>query len=200
MIYDTLINQSTIPEVVAVLAHEIGHWKLNHRSAIRDSNTETAHILQRSTVHPTLVEHSSHGSLIVCVSIHHSIKNLVLIQLQTILLFYTFSLTLTQPRLYTDFGFTSRATYIGLLLFQFLYSPMAHVSQFLLHVVSRRAEYEADAYAVGLGKGKELANGLITLHRENKGTMINDPWWSAYHHSHPPVLDRLRAIERRKKE
>ena len=145
--------------MVAVLAHEIGHWKLNH-----------------------------------------SIKNLVLMQLQTAILFYTFSLTLTQPRLYSDFGFSGqRATYIGLLLFQFLYSPIAHVTQFLSHVLSRRFEYEADEYAVRLGKGEELAKGLVVLHKENKGTMINDPWWSAYHHSHPPVLDRLKAIERKKK-
>lgn len=30
LLYDTLIEQSTVPQVVAVLAHEIGHWKLNH--------------------------------------------------------------------------------------------------------------------------------------------------------------------------
>lgn len=162
VIFDTLINQNTIPEVVAVLAHEIGHWRLNH-----------------------------------------TLKNLVLINLQTILLFYTFSLTLNQPRLYSDFGFTGaasrRAPYIGLLLFQFLYSPIAHVTQFLMHVASRRFEYEADEYAVRLGKGEELAKGLVVLHKENKGTMLNDPYWSAYHHSHPPVLDRLKAIERKKK-
>ena len=68
-----------------------------------------------------------------------------------------------------------------------------------MHVVSRRFEYEADEYAVRLGKGEELAKGLAVLHRENKSTMINDPWWSAYHHSHPPVLDRLKAIEQKKK-
>ena len=52
--------------------------------------------------------------------------------------------------------------------------------------------------AVGLGYGEELSRGLAVLHRENKGTMINDPLWSAYHHSHPPVLDRIRAIAQRK--
>ena len=160
VIYDTLITQSTVAEVVAVLAHEIGHWRL-----------------------------------------WHTPKNLLLINLQTVVLFYTFSLALTQPRLYKDFGFDERkrATYVGLLLFQFLYSPVAHVTQFLMHVASRRFEYEADDYAVRLGKGEELAKGLAVLHKENKGTMLNDPLYSAYHHSHPPVLDRLKAIERKKK-
>ena len=157
VIYDTLIAQSTVSEVVAVLAHELGHWQL-----------------------------------------WHTPKNLLLIQLQTVFLFYTFSLATSQPRLYADFGFHTRATYVGLLLFQFLYSPVAHVTQFLMHVASRRFEYEADEYAVRLGKGEELAKGLITLHRENKGNVLDDPLYSAYHHSHPPVLARLRAIERKK--
>lgn len=30
VLFDTLIEHSTIPETVAVLGHEIGHWKLNH--------------------------------------------------------------------------------------------------------------------------------------------------------------------------
>ena len=28
--YDTLIKNHTVPELVAVLAHEVGHYKLNH--------------------------------------------------------------------------------------------------------------------------------------------------------------------------
>ena len=155
VLFDTLITQSTQPEVVAVLAHEIGHWRLNH-----------------------------------------TVKNLALLQLQTLSLFWLFGQTLHRPQLYRDFGFGgTRSTYVGLLIFQFLFSPIAHVSAFLMNVVSRRFEYQADAYAVQLGYGEELKTGLIALHRNNKGTMINDPWWSAYHHSHPPVLDRLKAID-----
>lgn len=30
MIFDTLIEQATEEEVVAVLGHELGHWKMNH--------------------------------------------------------------------------------------------------------------------------------------------------------------------------
>lgn len=45
------------------------------------------------------------------------------------------------------------------------------------------------------GYGTELKEGLITLQKENKGTMIPDPLYSAYHHSHPPLLQRLQAID-----
>ena len=84
----------------------------------------------------------------------HTLKNLVLINAQTIVLFYTFSLALTQPRLYSDFGFPhTRAPYIGLLLFQFLYSPIQHVTQFLMHVASRRFEYEGGRVCGAVGQG-----------------------------------------------
>ena len=69
-----------------------------------------------------------------------------------------------------------------------------------MNVLSRRFEYEADRYAVHLGYGKQLQSGLIGLHKNNKGTMISDQLYSAYHHSHPPVLDRLKAIDAQKHE
>ena len=51
---------------------------------------------------------------------------------------------------------------------------------------------------IGQGYGSELQSGLITLQKENCGTMVPDPLYSAYHHSHPPILQRLRAIEQAK--
>ena len=31
---------------------------------------------------------------------------------------------------------------------------------------------------------------------ENLSNMVPDPWYSMYHYSHPPLLERLRAIEK----
>lgn len=64
-----------------------------------------------------------------------------------------------------------------------------------------RARLSAHSFAhavprcLSQGYGKELKEGLITLQKENKGTMISDPFYSAYHHSHPPLLQRLQAID-----
>lgn len=46
-----------------------------------------------------------------------------------------------------------------------------------------------------LGFGTSLMEALITLQKKNKGTPISDPYYSEYHHSHPPILQRLQAIE-----
>ena len=101
------------------------------------------------------------------------------------------------PSMYNDFGFTdSRPTYIGLLLFSFIYSPVQHVTAFVMNIISRKFEFEADAFGVKLGYGEDLAKSLILLQKENKSTPISDPLYSAYHHSHPPLLQRLEAIEK----
>ncbi|KAJ1881269.1 CAAX prenyl protease 1, partial [Kickxella alabastrina] len=45
-----------------------------------------------------------------------------------------------------------------------------------------------------LGYGEQLASGLIKLQIENKSVMNPDPLYSAYHFSHPPLVERLNAI------
>lgn len=85
---------------------------------------------------------------------------------------------------------------VGLMLFfQAIWSPVDHVLSFLLNLWSRRNEYQADEHAVGLGYASQLQSGLVKLHLENLGTMSPDPWYSAYHFSHPPLTERLNAIE-----
>lgn len=170
VIFDTLIQQCADEiEVVAVLAHELGHWKLNH-----------------------------------------TVKNLILSQFQTLAMFAVFSQFINNDALYRDFGFGNikgmnhsaefnYPVFIGFTLFMFVYSPASHVLNFLSHILSRKFEFEADAFAKKLNYAAELSRALIILQKENKSTMIPDPWYSAYHYSHPPILERLKALEDNKK-
>lgn len=57
------------------------------------------------------------------------------------------------------------------------------------------SQYEADEFAVTLGYGDELSRGLVKLQLENLSNMNPDPWYSAYHHSHPVLVERLSAIK-----
>jgi len=76
-----------------------------------------------------------------------------------------------------------------------MYSPVQHVLSFVMNMLSRKHEFEADAYATKLGYATELKQALVNLQKENKGTMLPDALYSAYHHSHPPLLERLNAID-----
>jgi STE24 endopeptidase len=63
--------------------------------------------------------------------------------------------------------------------------------------ISRRHEYEADRYSVRLARAPEaLASALVRLNGENLSNLHPHPWYSAWHYSHPTLVERLRAIER----
>jgi len=90
---------------------------------------------------------------------------------------------------------TENATIIGLMLFASVYSPIAHATGLLMTMWSRKCEFEADEFAVNLGYAQYLRSGLIKLQEENLGTMVPDWLYSSYHHSHPPLIQRLAAID-----
>ena len=69
------------------------------------------------------------------------------------------------------------------------------VLHLFLNINSRANEFAADKYANDLGMGKELCSGLVKISVENLGNMVPDSLYSLYHFSHPPLVERLRAIE-----
>ena len=61
--------------------------------------------------------------------------------------------------------------------------------------LSRHYEYQADAFALMLGKGKTLKAALTKLFKDNLSFPIADPLYSALTHSHPTFLERARALD-----
>lgn len=61
-------------------------------------------------------------------------------------------------------------------------------------IMSRYHEFQADAFAAGLGMSTHLRRALIKLNADNLGFPIYDNLYSAWHHSHPPLLERLGAL------
>ena len=60
----------------------------------------------------------------------------------------------------------------------------------------RHAEYEADQYAVSFNHGSALKKGLISIFKRNKASLVADPLYSAFNHSHPTLVERLHAIDK----
>lgn len=50
-------------------------------------------------------------------------------------------------------------------------------------------------FAVDQGKGQDLRAALLKLEEQNKASLNVDSWYSAYHHSHPHLVERLAAID-----
>jgi STE24 endopeptidase len=63
--------------------------------------------------------------------------------------------------------------------------------------LSRRHEYEADRYAVRLARAPgALKSALVRLNGENLSNLHPHPWYSAWHYTHPALVERLAAIDR----
>ena len=71
--------------------------------------------------------------------------------------------------------------------FTFFVSPLA------AHM-SRRHEFEADAYACAQSDGRDLAKALLKLHEDNAATLTPDPVYVRFYYSHPPASERLAAL------
>lgn len=110
--------------------------------------------------------------------------------------FSLFAAVRTAPGLYESFGFTgAKPAVIALVLFGYLSAPLDEILHVMTNAVSRRFEYDADAFAVSLGMGRQLRGGLLHLEATNKAALNVDPLYSAYHYSHPPLCQRLAAID-----
>ena len=155
VLYDTLIKEYSTSEVVAVLAHETGHYKLKH--------TQTGFIA---------------GIL------------------QTGIMLFIFSLLQGNPQLIIALGAKQAGLHLEFLTFALLYSPASVITGILMHLFSRKNEYEADAYAKKTYNGKALSSALIKLSSDSLSNLTPHPAFVFVHYSHPPLLKRLEALER----
>ena len=83
---------------------------------------------------------------------------------------------------------------LALLLFMMVLPSFAFFVSPLLARVSRRHEFEADAYACAQADGRDLANALLKLHEDNAATLTPDPVYVRFYYSHPPASERLAAL------
>ena len=60
--------------------------------------------------------------------------------------------------------------------------------------LSRRHEFEADAYACAQASSADLAAALLKLHEDNASTLTPDPIYVHFYYSHPPATERLAAL------
>jgi STE24 endopeptidase len=64
----------------------------------------------------------------------------------------------------------------------------------LSSLVSRKHEFEADAYAAQQTNARDLISALVKLYRDNASTLTPDPLHSAVYDSHPPAAIRIAQL------
>jgi STE24 endopeptidase len=86
---------------------------------------------------------------------------------------------------------------MALLLFLLVLPTFTFLLQPIAARLSRRHEYEADAFAAEQAESDALIRALVTLYEENASTLTPDPLYSAFHDSHPPAPLRIARLSDR---
>ena len=84
---------------------------------------------------------------------------------------------------------------LALLLFMLALPPFTAFIGPIFSGLSRRDEFQADAYAVNKSSGTHLASALLKLYEDNASTLTPDPWYVRFYYSHPPAVQRLSRMQ-----
>ncbi|PKY02142.1 hypothetical protein P168DRAFT_292244 [Aspergillus campestris IBT 28561] len=153
-------------------------------------------------LYDTLIEKSEPEEVVAVLShelghwsLSHTTKLFGIAQSHMFYIFALFSVFVNNRSLYESFGFYNEMPImVGFLLFSDALAPMDAVVKLLMNILSRRFEFQADAFAVQLGYSKELASSLLKLQIQNLSTMDADWMYASYHYSHPILSERLKAL------
>ncbi|MCW5653735.1 M48 family metallopeptidase [Hydrogenophaga sp.] len=83
---------------------------------------------------------------------------------------------------------------LALLLFLMVVPLFTYFLSPLMAQLSRRHEFEADAFAVAQTSGDDLASALLKLYKDNASTLTPDPVYARFYYSHPPASERLSRL------
>ncbi len=157
---------------------------------------------KRIALFDTLIENHSTEELIGVLAheIGHCkkghIKQTIVISLvSTLLMFFILSLFITKGGLYAAFGIEGTPLYAGLIFFGFLYTPINMILGLLGTILSRKHEFEADAFAAETTQAPEqMIIALKKLSADNLSNLTPHPLKVFLEYSHPPVLERIKAL------
>ncbi|UCD88390.1 MAG: M48 family metallopeptidase [Desulfobacterales bacterium] len=127
----------------------------------------------------------------------HILKSILILVMTTGLIFFVLSLFINNEGLFSAFKMENTSIYASLFFFAFLYAPINTVVSIFSNTLSRKYEYEADAYAVSTyGKPESMISALKKLTVDNLSNLTPHPLKVFLSYSHPPVLKRIEAIRR----
>lgn len=129
---------------------------------------------------------------------NHLIKNLVLVQANIFLIFIIFSKLYKDQSFYAAFGFTDdMPVVIGMVLVMMVLTPYNELESFIAIQMTRRFEYQADEFAKKMGYAQDLKGALVKLNSDNLGFPVYDELYSKFNHSHPTLIHRLKALDKK---
>jgi len=126
----------------------------------------------------------------------HVLKMMALSFVHLGLVLYLLSFFITSKGLFSAFFMDHISIYAGLLFFGLLFEPISFALSILLHLFSRKHELQADRYAVETTENSEhVISALKKLSVKSLSNLTPHPFYVFLNYSHPPLLNRVRAIQ-----
>jgi STE24 endopeptidase len=125
----------------------------------------------------------------------HVWKRIGLLALVSFAFLWLLGSLIDAPWFYEGLGMTSRGTAPALVLFSLVVPAFTFPLAPLMSALSRRHEYEADAYAARQTRAGDLIAALVKLYRDNAATLTPDPLYSTFYDSHPPAAARIARLQ-----
>lgn len=155
VLFDTLIKNHSIEELVAVLAHEAGHFKRKH-----------------------------------------IIYTLIFSVLQIGITLFLLSKFIFNAELSMALGASDLSIHLNLIAFSLLFTPISKISGLGMMIFSRKNEFEADEFAATTYGPAPLVTALKKLSSDNLSNLTPHPWYVFFNYSHPPLIERVKALKK----
>ena len=133
---------------------------------------------------------------------HHILKRMIIMIPAIFALLFAVNLFINHVSLYSGFGFdVSQGVLphmkpLGLFFLLMIFEGFTVLLSPVTNYFSRRDEFQADAFAKKVcGTGEHLSTALIKLNKENLSEITPPKIYSLFYYSHPPLLERIRAVK-----
>ncbi len=127
----------------------------------------------------------------------HILKNIILMILQSGFIFFLLSFFISNQDIVKALKIEIFSLYAGMAAFAFLFTPISFLLSIGVNFFSRKTEHEADRFAVkSTGLKKEFAEALKKIYVTSFGDMNPHSFDVLLNYSHPPVIKRLKALDK----
>ena len=103
---------------------------------------------------------------------------------------------INQPWFFNGLGVQTMSNHTALILFTLTLPVFSFFIAPINNALSRKHEFEADAFAAKHTNADDLVSSLVKLYRDNAATLTPDKWYSAFHDSHPSASIRIAELKR----
>ena len=129
----------------------------------------------------------------------HVVKRIVVMFAGSLAFLWLLGQLIDAPWFYAGLGVSAQNQALALILFFLALPVFTFPLTPLMSALSRRHEYEADAYAARQASSADLVHALVKLYDDNAATLTPDPLHSLFHDSHPPAALRIARLQLQEK-